>query len=56
MFIEIHEIYTIIQWLYTYYIIDNKKLNSNKKVAIHDCCHTPRMANDKEEEVQLTCL
>ena len=33
MFIEIQEIYTIIQWLYTYYIIDNEKLDGNNKVS-----------------------
>ena len=26
--------YTIIQWLYTYYIIYNEKLDSNNKVSI----------------------
>ena len=50
MFIEIH---TIIQRLYTYYIIYNEKLDSNNKVSVHICCHAPKMANNKEEAVQL---
>ena len=56
MFIKIQEIYTIIQWLYTYYIIYNKKLDSNNKVSIHNYCHAPKMANDKEKAVQLMYL
>ena len=59
MFIEIQEIYTILQWLYTYYIIDNEKLellDSNNKVSIRNCCHAPTTANDKEEGVQLMYL
>ena len=56
MFIEIQEIYTIIQCLYTYYIIDNKKFDSNNKVSIDNCCHAPKIANDKKEAVQLMYL
>ena len=41
---------------YTHYIIDNDKLVSNNKVSIHNCCHAPRMVNDKEEAVQLVYL
>ena len=41
---------------YTYYIIDNEKLVSNNKVSIHNYCHAPRMASDKEEAVQLMYL
>ena len=34
------------------------KLHNNNKVYnyIHNCCHTPNITNDKEEEVQLICL
>ena len=53
MFIKIQEIYTIIQWLYTYYIIYNEKLDSNNKVSIHNYCHAPKIANHKEKAVQL---
>ena len=56
MFIEIQEIYSTIQLLYTYSIIDNEKLDSNNRVYMHNCCHAPRMANDKEEAVQLMYL
>ena len=57
MFIEIQKIYTIIQWQYTYYyIIYNKKLDSNNEVSIHIYCHALKMANDKEESVQLIYL
>ena len=38
------------------YIIDNEKLDSNNKVSVHNCCHAPRMANDKKEAVQLMYL
>ena len=56
MFIEIQEIYTVIQWLFRYYIIDIEKLYSNNKVSIHNYCYAPKMANDKEEVVQLIYL
>ena len=56
MYIEIQEICTILQRLYTYYIIDNEKLNSINDVTIHNYCHAPKIANDKEEAVQLIYL
>ena len=56
MFIEIQEIYTVIQWLFRYYIIDIEKLYSNNKVSIHNYCYALKMANDKEEVVQLIYL
>ena len=56
MFLAIQEIYTIIQWICTYYITDNEKLDSNNKVSVHNCSHAPKMANDKEEAVQLMHL
>ena len=42
-----------LRWLNTYYIINNEKLESNNKVSTHNCCHAHKMANDKEEAVQL---
>ena len=56
MFIEIQELHTIIQWIYTYYIIYNETLDINKKVSIHNSCQTPKMANDKKEAVLLIYL
>ena len=56
MFIKIQEIYTIIQWLYTYCMKDNNKLGSNNKVSIQNYCHAPKMANDKTETVQFIYL
>ena len=57
MFIEIQEICTIIQWLYTdtYYM---NKLHNNNDVNnyIHNCCQTPKITNDKVEAVQLIYL
>ena len=57
MFIEIQEICTIIQLLYTdtYYI--NKLHNDNNvNNYIHNCCQTPKITNDKVEAVQLIYL
>ena len=51
MFIEIHEIYTM-----AINILHNEKLDSKNKVFIHNCCHAPKMANDKEEALQLMYL
>ena len=42
--------------IYIYYIIDNDKLDSSNKISIHNCCHAPKMASDKEEAVQLMYL
>ena len=39
IFIEIQEKYAIIQWLYTYYLIKNEKLDNNNKVFIHQYCY-----------------
>ena len=50
------KIHTIIQWLYTYYIIYNEKLDISNKVSIPKYCQAPKMANDKKEEVQLIYL
>ena len=33
-----------------------KKFHYNNNVFIHNCCHTPNITNDKEEEVQLIYL
>ena len=54
MFIEVQEIYTIIQWLYTYSMIDNEKLHSNNKVSIYIIiAMRAKMANDKAEAFSL---
>ena len=50
---KIQVIYTILQRLYTNFIIYNEKLDSNGMISIHNYCHAPKMASNKEEAVQL---
>ena len=35
MYIEIQKLYTILQWLYAYYIIEIKSLDSNNDISIY---------------------